>query len=409
MKSLLPVFCIVGSVAWAVPEVSSVEVAQNADNHDVTVTYSLSERAIITLDIATNGCPVAPEALWCAYGDVFRLVDAGNRRIVWSPDKAIPSQSLAAESLTVTVRAWSQDDPPAYFTVDLRRPQDKRFYVDAESVQFGVTNDLYKTHVLAMRRIPAKDVVWRMGGDSTSWHQVKLTQDYYIGVYELTQQQYVDFHGSNPSQDQTNANWQTRPVEYFAAWNAIAAVRGDYYADNCEANTTNTFNAKATAVLKDLRTQTGVAFDLPTEAQWEFAARAGSGDSWVCGASAADLGEYGWYAYNSTNELGVASTHPVGLKKPNRWGLYDVAGNVLESCMDWNTTRYGLSSGVISDDTSVQVDPNGGSKISTGREKRGGSYHSEARDCSLWVRGSSNNGDAYTGVRLTCPIDMTGK
>jgi len=409
MKTLFSVLCLAAVTAGAAPTVSSVAVAQNATTHDVTVTYSLNERAIVTFGISTNGVAVASEALSCAYGDVCRLVDAGSRSFVWRPDAGFPNQNLAAAALKVTVKAWAPNDPPAYFTVDLRRPQDKRFYADAESIPLGVTNDLYKTHVLAMRRIPAKDVVWRMGGANDSYHNVKLTQDYYIGVYEMTQQQYVDFYGSNPSQDQTNVNWRTRPVEYFAQYNAIAFVRGDNCGTDCAANTTNTFNSARTGYLTNLRTSTGVAFDLPTEAQWEFAARAGSGAAWVCGESSADLKDYGWFKDNSTNELGILGTHPVGLKKPNRWGLYDMAGNVLEACIDWNTSGYGLSSTTLADASAVQVDPNGGAKLSIGREKRGGAYSSSANDCRHFARGSSNDGDALTGLRLVCPIDMTGK
>ena len=115
----------------------------------------------------------------------------------------------------------------------------------------------------------------------------------------------------------------------------------------------------------------GYKFDLPTEAQWEYACRAGtttslnSGKNITSNGSCYNLDEVGWYSNNSDGY-----THEVGQKKPNAWGIYDMHGNVWEWCRDW----YGdYPSASVTDPTG----PNGGSN----RVLRGGSWFSDARDC----------------------------
>jgi len=119
---------------------------------------------------------------------------------------------------------------------------------------------------------------------------------------------------------------------------------------------------------RKLSSQLGQTVSLPTEAQWEYACRAGT-----TGAYAGDLDEMGWYWDNSGDEI-----HPVGQKKPNAWGLYDMHGNVWEWCQDWYDRDYDTES-----PTSDPTGPNSGSY----RVTRGGSWDFDARGCRSAYRG----------------------
>jgi formylglycine-generating enzyme required for sulfatase activity len=139
----------------------------------------------------------------------------------------------------------------------------------------------------------------------------------------------------------------------------------------------------ADSFLGKVRARTGLNFDLPTEAQWEYACRAGTTTTYGYGNTA--NGNYMWYRDNSSSQ-----THEVGTKSPNPWGLYDMHGNVWEWCLDRNgTLSYG-------------TDPKGSSSGSY-RVRRGGSWHGSASGCASSFRGNdfpSYESDYY-GFRLS--------
>jgi formylglycine-generating enzyme required for sulfatase activity len=143
-----------------------------------------------------------------------------------------------------------------------------------------------------------------MGSDNEKpVRQVTLTQPFYLGKFEVTQEQWQAVMGSNPS--------------YFKGPKLPVA--------NVSWDDSQNFLTK-------LQEKTGRNFALPTEAQWEYACRAGTTTRYSFGDDESDLAEYGWYSANIE-----AKTHPVGEKKPNPWGLYDMHGNAWEWCAD----RYG--------------------------------------------------------------------
>jgi formylglycine-generating enzyme required for sulfatase activity len=177
-------------------------------------------------------------------------------------------------------------------------------------------------------------------GDNEAQHEVTLSKPFYMGIYTVTQQQYEQVMRKNPS----GFKGATNPVEMMS-WD------------------------DAVSFCKALSTKTGKAVRLPTEAEWEFACRAGSGGPYFHGddADPGKLDNYAWYAANSGNK-----THPVGQKKPNAFGLFDMHGNVLQWCADWlDKDYYG---------NSPKSDPQGPA-TGTFRVLRGGSWPSNPSLC----------------------------
>ncbi|MBO6004266.1 MAG: SUMF1/EgtB/PvdO family nonheme iron enzyme, partial [Verrucomicrobia bacterium] len=196
-------------------------------------------------------------------------------------------------------------------------------------------------------------------------HEVTLTKGYWMGKYEVTQAQYEAVTGSNPS----GLKGADLPVE-LVRW---------YDATN--------FCAKLTEIEKAAgRLPEGYEFTLPTEAQWEYACRAGTTTAFNNGKDLTEAGieqcpemdEVGWYKYNSDFK-----THPVGQKQPNAWGLYDMHGNIAEWCLDW-FGDYPESS---------VTDPMGPDTGSHRVIRGGGSYTSNAGGCRSAFRVLSNPGD----------------
>ena len=271
-----------------------------------------------------------------------------------------------------------------YLVVDLSGgPSAASWPVSAlEDVPSGGWTDEYKTTKLVLRRIEAGtftmgsplDESGRYSGESQ--HKVTLTKPYYIGVFEVTQKQYELVTGGNPSY----YSGDKRPVEKVS-WNDIRGDSSTYNWPNSTAVDANSFVGR-------IRARTGLAFDLPTEAQWEHACRAGTTTAYSYGDSA--NGDYMWYYSNSSSQ-----THEVGTKKPNAWGLYDMHGNVWEWCLDWFRVDLG---------TAAVTDPKGGaSGVFSFRVWRGGGCSGLPGSCRSANRSSEYpfNAYDYLGFRLS--------
>lgn len=191
--------------------------------------------------------------------------------------------------------------------------------------------------------------------------EVTLTKPFYIGIFEVTQEQYEAVIGTNPS----------RIVQ---AKHPVVNVSKD----------------DAAAFCNRLAEKTGLQVRLATEAEWEYACRAGSQTRFSFGDNEHELGDHAWYADNSGG-----NSHPVGQKKPNRFGLYDMHGNVFEWCSDWYTADY-YGEG-------HNIDPKG-PEFTRFRPSvlRGGSYCNSPQRCRSTWRGTLAHSlrDGNIGFRI---------
>ena len=208
-------------------------------------------------------------------------------------------------------------------------------------------------------------------GDEYPVRTVKL-DSYHIGKYEVTQGQWEAVMGTSLEEQRAGATYDHGIVGegadypmYYVSWN------------------------EAQEFCKRLSKKTGKKYVLPTEAQWEYAARGGNKSKGYKYSGSNDIEEVAWYNYNSDKQ-----THRVGTKKANELGIYDMSGNVLEWCSDWWAYPYD------EDDTDNPQGPVNGSE----RVARGGSWNHDAIACRVAIRFDAPPGDRYgtLGFRVAC-------
>ena len=342
------------------PQAMVVSVKQGFDSgRTVKIDYTLDEPAIVTFDVKTNGVSIGAENLKFAYGDVHKVVEAGTRTLHWPAREAWPDHTSRKDGkFSVTVTAWATNSPPDYMVIKLVGEDRgaRTFYTAPEQLPGvgGVTNDMYKTDYLVMRRIPAAGKTFRMGCPTTeagrygseTLHYVSLTNDYYMAVFELTAGQFRNitrnfdvFASELSSYDSTTI---CRPTELPNL--PVDCLPCSRFRGTGKLWPGDGHDLDAIAPLALFRSALGLpTLDLPTDAEWEFACRAGTltarydGTEYV--AESDDVSSLAWITASWS-----ASTHPVGLLKPNGYGLYDMYGNVEEWCLDrWNW--YGATAG----------------------------------------------------------------
>ena len=243
----------------------------------------------------------------------------GEHNVVW--DMTEQGVQVYSPKAMFTAAYCSKD--PLYRVIDVSGGADAEQYSVSflKAVPDDGWSDEYKIDKIVLRRIDG------MGGV------------YYAGVFEVTQAQWDKVMGGTSTSTNPKNN---------VSYNSIRGKADTY-------NWPTTTEVDATSFIGKLRQKTGLTMlDLPSEAEWEFAARAGVTTTWLCGDSETGLAEYAWYSGND------GSMHGVGLKKANAWGLYDVHGNVWEWCLD----KYAYSDRVI----------------------RGGSYSGIASHCTFTYR-----------------------
>ena len=343
---------------------------------------------------------------------------AGKHRITWDANGDGVTNYVERASFVMKIAHYA----PAYMVVDVSGGPDAETYpvdfFNGEPLS-GFNTDEYKGDKIVLRRIrpgsymagsPANE--YGRTAAKEAQHLVAITKPFYIGLFEVTQQQYLNVvGGENPSSCQGDA-WQYRPVE-----------RVNYNTIRGTANTTShkyqwpwTNEVSETSFMGKLRakckskgdagtyTEPVTGFDLPTEFQWEYACRAGTTgafnttnayDSTKLGDQRAQLNLLGRYSLNKSDAHGNADGHTiVGSYNPNQWGIYDMHGNVAEWCLDY------FVSGVANMDQ--RVDPVGGN--SETRVLRGGRCSDGSDSCRSASRASDYPQSVYNndfhGFRL---------
>jgi formylglycine-generating enzyme required for sulfatase activity len=422
--------CATASVPVVKP--GSVTFTQSASRL-VTIGYELqNEAAVVTIDIQTNGVSIGAANTRGMYGDVHVKVEPGpDKKAYWAPVKSWPDKVVSDGSMTAVVKAWATNAPPEWMVVNLDRTYEGRadavkYYTSLEQSPDGgdISSEVYKTSRIVLKRIPAGGVPFFMGAHPKELgyqatkellHRVMLSSDYYIGVYEITQGQYGKIY-SMPNKFYFMKEGACRPVEYLT-WNNIRGETSYWPGTSCADGYGSVADA---SFLGSLRKFVGgaVMFDLPTEAQWEFACRAGTQTGLYTGLDISNsspcenLNPIARYkgncnGGNDINELGNTTAGPdtatalAGTYKSNNFGLYDMLGNVREFCLDWydETANYGRDA----------IDPVG--PVNNASDAlcacRGGSYVDSPNGCRSSSRFSQkrNQNSRATGFRICVPLN----
>ena len=314
----------------------------------------------------------------------------GAHKTFWTPNESF--YETVTDGFKVKVEAVEM----LYMVLDLSGGTSAESYPVsylADVPEGGWTSE-YKTTKLVLRKIePGTFSMGSPSGElgrqtSEDQHQVTLTKAFYIGVFETTQKQYELVTGSNPSQYKVD-DFPVENVKY----NDLRGSGPDW------PNTGS--GVVASSFFGKLRVNTGrlYTFDLPTEAQWEYACRAetttalNSGKNLSNDTACSEMAEVGQYSGNRDGKPeGI-----VGRYLPNAWGLYDMHGNVWEWCLDWRVSNLGT------DSVTDPIGPTSG----TYRVLRGGGWSVDAWQCRSARRNGKEPGltTTETGFRVTFTVE----
>lgn len=418
MKNVLISICAVSAaMCWGAPTLTVDFVNQNPDSRLVTIGYTVgNEPAVVTLDsIVADGVPLDESKLADVQGDVNKLIQPGSsHRLYWKPDDSVKGAAYTIGSFTVT--AWATNAPPNYMVIDLLNKAAERVYYYTSTNCFPVplSDESYRTTKLVMRRIPAAGVTFRMGSPtdetgrqtSTNYeatHYVSFNEDFYLGIYPVTRRQHNLLTGKNSSNYFVNygegLDWPVTGIQLCAlrTWIVESGVTPTHKYWPHDGHELDYDSGHTSGNLLYFMRQNfpGFMFDLPTEAQWEFACRGGAT---TYEARYGNVDEIAWTSNNSlSSEYNVYLPHSVGQLKPNGYGLYDMLGNVWEKMLDaWET---------MPNDTTVRTDPTGpdlGIARDTRYVIRGGAFSCEPRYARAANRSYSTlNAVQENSIRVT--------
>jgi len=405
-------------VAQAASVVGNVALEQDAATRTVKITYDLSgDPAIITFDILTNavvaaqGASIGDAHLTYSRGDVNRLVQPGEHKTIWwQADRAWPDHEIDTASVRPSVTAWPTNSPPLYLVVNLLANQEDqvRYYVSSNAIPGGLLESpTYRETHMVLRRIDARNVEWTMvdAAKSDGPHTVTLQNNYYAAVFPVTQGQWYALKGTRNSSGY-----------YLAPRSARRPVHVSYNqmreSSNSGGNETYRYpkGPNPESIIGIVNARTGLVFDLPSDAQWEYACRSGlAGGVWNNGqATTEDMP--GRHRNNGGHKNGSAAptasdedwgTPVVGSYEPNKWGLYDMHGSLEEWCLDWyvqdSSTVTGCETGAVN------------TVAGTKRVTRGGSFNVVPYNCRSVSRSSKSPSDDvfYCGARMFMTLPST--
>ena len=398
MKNILfMVMVIAGLATFASPAITDVTVQlENPWKGKVYISYKITGDIAA---IANEGGLIASLKVTATDTDANKTYTAvnlsgdtslvaGMHSCVWD----LNDEGLEFMHSDVTFKVSCEITPATYCIIDLSAGASATFYpvTYLESPPIGGFNgDEYKTSKLVLRRIEPGSFI--MGNDQEEGAcSVVLTKPFFCGLFEVTQEQYALVTGSNPSihvggkRPVDNVSYEmVRGPNNGALWPLSTSVDSDSF-------------------MGRVQQRTGLAFDLPTEAQWEFACRAGTMSKYNNGGnSEVDLKMLGRYSNNTADgKGGYTSYHTiVGAYAPNEWGLYDMHGNNWELCLDWYDN--------LSDS---MMDPVG-SSLGELRIARGGCWGSGLSECTSSHRGRNrpsarNGGQGFRLFRSMDSVDI---
>ena len=478
MKSSILAFAssaAIAAFAGSAPVItpSSVNISQSSPRKPVVLTYYVDKPAVVTVAFYNDGVEMPANLFTNLTGDVNRKVAAGNHTITWNPVPTWPDNSTTGKTFSAKITAWATNCPPDYMVVDLRDLDKKthfEYYTSTNWLPGTLEDKRYRTTHMVMRKIPAANKSFWMGSQSGEWgrspdwtpseymydsrrenrHRAHLTNDFYMCIYPLTYRQHLypsnyNFnyplyaHYSNPGDFYTEGECWELPM-CGVSYSSLREVGGDFKywpKDGHDVQVSSSVNSGL--IGRKWRLLWGVDFDLPTEAQWEFACRAGTsaavyldGDTISSTPSTNSLDKVAWYLDCWVVGVDKSSSPPanpvdreylpqrVGLKQPNAFGLYDMLGNVWEWCLDATVPAddYPTASpDAISDPPGLDVETNdntvcrvlkGGSFLSPGYMCRASErvyLRQTYGDCPwAWpITGTNAIRNKSAGYRLVCP------
>ena len=402
MKRLLALFALLALPAFAEPVLTDIEVGGvDPTSGQVDIAYTVPEgesfgagaKLFGTVVKRDTGRAIAPATLFCDADD--DPLAPGRHTIAW--DMLADAPHLSFSSLELRLAAVVSEAPaeevaaeesapaepeqaavkkvrlPMYLVIDLSGGPEAESYPVSEldDIPEGGWTDEYKMTKLVLRLLSPG--TFQMGSPEDepgrdakeTLHAVTLTDPYYIGVFEMTQKQYELVTGQRPSPHPGD----NRPVDSVS----YQMIRGSDLGAKWPASA----DVDPDSFLGKLRAKTGRRrLDLPTEAQWEYACRAGSTGAFCNGAgidpdATPSIRAIARFAGNRNDDKGRSNHTAVGSYEPNAWGLYDMHGNVWEWCLD-NGMDYTAE---------AITNPGGKSDDFSSRMLRGGGFGTQPASC----------------------------